>query len=119
MTANIASSFDAAAVTHADKTVLVGGQRSYTWQDLDLKAGAVAGFLQSKGILQGQRVAICFDDPLDTIIGVFGGLKAGFVITPFNARLKPDERDQVLSLLNPAIVPVSYTHLTLPTSDLV
>jgi len=104
MTANIASSFDAAAVTHADKTVLVGGQRSYTWQDLDLKAGAVAGFLQSKGILQGQRVAICFDDPLDTIIGVFGGLKAGFVITPFNARLKPDERDQVLSLLNPAIV---------------
>jgi len=104
MTANIASSFDAAAVTHADKIVLVGGQRSYTWRDLDLKAGAVAAFLQSKGILPGQRVAICFDDPLDTIIGVFGGLKAGCVITPFNARLKPEERDQVLSLLNPAMV---------------
>ena len=104
MAANIASSFDAAALTHADKTVLIGDQRSYTWRDLDLKAGAVATFLQSIGIMPGQRLAICLDDPLDIIIGVFGGLKAGCVVTPFNARLKPEERDQVLSLLNPALV---------------
>ena len=104
MTANIASSFDAAAATYAEKTVLVGGQRRYTWRELDLKAGAVAAFLQNAGILPGQRLAICFDDPVDTIIGVFGGLKAGCVITPFNARLKTEERDQVLSLLNPAMV---------------
>ena len=104
MAANIASSFDAAALTHADKTVLIGDQRSYTWRDLDLKAGAVATFLQSIGILPGQRLAICLDDPLDIIIGVFGGLKAGCVVTPFNVRLKSEERDQVLSLLNPALV---------------
>ena len=103
MAANIASSFDAAALTYADKTVLIGDQRSYTWRDLDLKAGAVATSLQSIGILPGQRLAICLDDPLDIIIGVFGGLKAGCVVTPFNARLKSEERDQVLSLLNSGI----------------
>ncbi|NKB21997.1 MAG: AMP-binding protein [Alphaproteobacteria bacterium] len=104
MTANIALSFDAAAAAHSDKTILVGPQRSYTWRELDLKAGAVAAGLQSDGIAPGQRLAICFEDPLDTIIGVFGGLKAGCVITPFNARLKAEERDQVLSLLDPTMV---------------
>lgn len=104
MTGNIASLFDEVAVRFADKTVLIGNQRSFTWRELDLKAGAVAASLKRAGVAPGQRIAICLDDPLDTITGVFGGLKAGCVITPFNVRLREDERDQVLSLLKPAFV---------------
>ena len=104
MTGNIASLFDEAATKFADKTVLVGAQKSFTWRELDLKAGGVAASLERQGVHPGQRVAISLDDPIETIIGVFGGLKAGCVITPFNARLRQEERDQVLSLLDPAFV---------------
>ena len=105
MTENVAYGFDLVAAENADKLVLIGNERSLTWREIDRKAGAVASNIKDEGLCPGARLAICFDDPIDTIIGVFGGLKAGCVITPFNGRLKSEERDQVLSLLgNPFIV---------------
>ena len=105
MSANIAHGFDLVAAENADKSVIFGHERSLTWREIDRKAGAVASHIKGQGLPPGARLAICFDDPIDTIIGIFGGLKAGCVITPFNDRLKSEERDKVLTLLgNPFIV---------------
>jgi long-chain acyl-CoA synthetase len=104
MTSNIAHAFDLVAEENEGKLVLAGKERSLNWRQIDRKAGAVASHIRDEGLFPGARLAICFDDPIDTIIGVLGGLKAGCVITPFNARLTSEERNKVLSLLGEPFV---------------
>ena len=101
---NIACSFDQVAAENIEKIVLISRHRSLTWKELDLKAGGVASYILSRGISSGARLAICVEDPIDTVIGILGGLKAGCVITPFNSRLIEEERCQIMSLLNPSLV---------------
>ncbi len=101
---NIACSFEKVAAENIEKIVLITKHRSLTWKELNLKAGGVASYINSKGISSGSRLAICVEDPLETVIGVLGGLKAGCVVTPFNSRLIDEEREQILNLLNPSMV---------------
>ena len=54
--ANIACSFDQVAAENIEKIVLISRDRSLTWRELDLKAGGVASYIQSKGISYGSVV---------------------------------------------------------------
>ena len=101
---NIACSFDLVAAEYSSKIVLRNEDRFFTWKELDLRAGGVASYIRSEGLLPGARLAVCLKNPIDTIIGILGGLKAGCAVTPFNPRLKNEERSQILALLEPSMV---------------
>ena len=61
------------------------------------RAGAVAASLAAGGIGRGNRVALCLDDPVGTVVALFGGLKAGATVLPVNPRLAAGERERILA----------------------
>ena len=102
MNFNIATRFEDAAKANPNKVVLVGPQNSFTWEELDLRAGGVARFLDQAGIGPGERVAVLFDDPVKTIIAVLGCLKKGCAVTPLHSRFTTREQKKILEVLKPA-----------------
>ena len=64
---------------------------------------------------RGARRVMLVTDPGITRFGLLDGVLPGFA----SAGLAVEVFDQVIADPPEAIVPVSYTHLTLPTSDLV
>ena len=67
--------------------------RRVTYAELERESNRLANFLLEHGVSTGSMVGLFTDDPLQVITGILGVLKAGAVF-----------------------VPVSYTHLTLPTN---
>ncbi|MEE2957220.1 MAG: AMP-binding protein [Pseudomonadota bacterium] len=102
MNSNIATRFEDAAKANPKKVVLVGPKNSFTWEELDLRAGGVALVLGEAGIGPGERVAVLFDDPVNTIVGVIGCLKKGCTVTPLHPRSTARERARILEVLKPA-----------------
>ncbi len=98
---NFAARLQETASRYGAKTVLVRGDISLTWDDLAGRAGALAHALTRNGAGAGRRVVIACNDPLETVIGVVGGLTAGCIVAPLNARLTDDERNQIIAQLEP------------------
>lgn len=104
MTGNFAARLDAAARDGAARTVIHADGRSYSWATIAGRASALARDLVAQGVTPGERIAIGGKIPLDTVIGVIGGLKAGGVICPLNPRLQDEERRLILGQLDPVTI---------------
>jgi amino acid adenylation domain-containing protein len=74
-----------------DKVALVAGDRRLTYAQVAAAAAAVTATLQARGVVPGDRVALCMDDPVETIAGIFGVLAAGGVFVSINAAVKPQK----------------------------
>jgi long-chain acyl-CoA synthetase len=58
--------------------------KTITYQQLDKKSDRLAGYLQSRGLKPGDRIAIMMPNLLQYPIAIFGCLKAGLVIVNTN-----------------------------------
>jgi amino acid adenylation domain-containing protein len=91
-----------------DKVGLVAGDRRLTFAELDERANGLAHELVALGVQRGDRVALCLDGNVETVIGLFGALKAGAAFVSINPGVKQkklafildDSRASVL-LINP------------------
>ena len=104
MSGNVVRLLEDTARRGPARIVLHRGDDSLDAGTLFARAGAAAAALATAGVGPGHRVAIDLADPLETVIALLGGLKAGAVVAPLNPRLTPEERDRLIADLAPAHV---------------
>jgi amino acid adenylation domain-containing protein len=69
----------ASAIVYPDKIALVTEQGRFTYSEVDTMANRVANTLISAGFRRGDRAVIYMGNCLETVVSVFGVLKAGGV----------------------------------------
>ena len=68
----------------ADRPALVDGAVSLTWQDFAAATACVANGLARLGVRSNERVAVLMDSRAETVLTLFGILRAGAVAVPLN-----------------------------------
>jgi long-chain acyl-CoA synthetase len=94
---NLASAFAQAVAQNPDKTAIYWGEQEYSYQRLDLDAGAMAGELQNRfNVLPGDRVALWLKNRPEFVVALFAVLRIGGVAVPINNFLKAEEVSFIL-----------------------
>jgi long-chain acyl-CoA synthetase len=79
------------------KEALIAGARRLTYGDIDADANRLARALASLGVQYGDRVAVILDNSPETVISIFGILKADSVFLVVNPTTKPDKVEYILN----------------------
>jgi amino acid adenylation domain-containing protein len=67
-----------------DKTAVMDRDRSLTYAELDARAGQVANLLRSLGVGNGDRVGMYVPKSLESVVAIYGVLKAGATYVPLD-----------------------------------
>ena len=71
-----------------DKVALVCGQQRWTYKSLDQRTDHLAAVLLGQGVQRQDRVAVLLDNSAETVISLYGILKAGGVFIILAGSLK-------------------------------
>lgn len=72
------------ALTHPDAIAVVDGDRSISYGELERRSNQLARLLIELGVRRGDRVGLYLEKSLESIIGLYGVLKAGSAYVPFD-----------------------------------
>lgn len=81
----------------ADKTALICGEQRLTYHQLDDAAKRFGLYLVSRGVRRHDRVVIFLDNSVESVIALFGILKAGAVFVLPNATMKSNKLVYILN----------------------
>ena len=62
------------------------GERSLTYAELEATANRVARLLGAHGVRRGDRVGLYLEKSLESLVGIYGILKAGAAYVPLDPR---------------------------------
>jgi amino acid adenylation domain-containing protein len=79
-----------------ERTAIVAGERRLTYRELDEASTRVARGLIALGVERGDRVAIQLDNGVETVIAIYGVLKAGAAILMVNPSTKAQKLSYIL-----------------------
>ncbi len=79
------------------KIALVQKEERWTYREIDEQANQVAHLLRNQGIQRGDRVAIFLDNSVESVISLFGILKADAVFLMLSSLLKPAKLGYILN----------------------
>jgi len=79
----------ASAERHPDKEAVTFENRSITYRELEAASDQLAHALIQHGVGKGDRVGICLNKCMESVISIFGILKAGAVYVPLDAAAPP------------------------------
>jgi len=113
---------------YAERTAICARGKSLTYRELEERSNQLAHFLRQRGVKKGDRVGLFFPKAVESLVAMFGALKAGAVYVPLDPN-QPAERisyiisncgikglitsEDRLRLLDPAAVPsVEFALLT-------
>jgi amino acid adenylation domain-containing protein len=82
---------------YPNKIALVQKEERWTYRAIDEKANQVAHLLRHQGIQRGDRVAIFLDNSVESVISLFGILKADAVFLMLSSLLKPAKLGYILN----------------------
>jgi amino acid adenylation domain-containing protein/non-ribosomal peptide synthase protein (TIGR01720 family) len=83
--------FEAQAERTPDAVAVICEEQSLTYRVLDEHANRMARYLRTRGVRPGMLVGICVERSIETVIGLFGILKAGAAYVPLDPAY-PKER---------------------------
>ncbi len=72
-----------------DKIAVIDQDRSLTYAELNARANQVAHYLRSLGVERGDRVGIYLRKSLESVIGIYGAMKAGAAYVPLDPSAPP------------------------------
>ena len=81
-----------------------GGERTVTWDEIDVRSTQVARVLAGRGLGQGDILAICLRNSPEHIIASFAAWKVGAVVVPMRWDLPDWERERVLATMAPRLL---------------
>jgi amino acid adenylation domain-containing protein len=81
---------------HPKKTALIFGDQRLSYQELDEMAARFASALREHGIQKGDRVVIVTPNSVETIVALFGILKAGGVFLVLHHSIKEKKLSYIL-----------------------
>jgi long-chain acyl-CoA synthetase len=79
------------ALKYGDKTALVIGSRSFSFNDLNHLSDRLASGLHGLGIAAGDRVTLYAQDCWEWIVSYYAIARLGAVVNPINVMLTPEE----------------------------
>jgi amino acid adenylation domain-containing protein len=79
-----------------DKVALVHQDKRYTYGEIDAMANRLARALVERGVERGDRVAIFMDNAIETVVSIFGALKAGAAFMVINHTTKAKKLRYIL-----------------------
>ncbi len=82
-----------ATETHPENHVLVSKGKSITYAELEAASNQLAATLSKRGVKNGDRVAIMLNKSIESIVSLFGILKAGAIYVPIDPQ-SPSARMQ-------------------------
>ncbi len=88
--------FERACSTYAHKVAYISMGRTMTYAQLDQETKEFAGWLQSRGMKKGDRVALMMPNMLQYPVALFGTLRAGCVVVNCNPLYTPRELEHQL-----------------------
>jgi len=91
-----------------DKVALIHKGDRWTYQEIDQGANRVAQLLRHQGVRRGDRVAIFLDNSVESVVSLFGILKADAVFLMLSPTLKANKLSYIL---NDCQVKVLFTHI--------
>jgi amino acid adenylation domain-containing protein len=80
-----------------ERTAVIAGERRLTYRELDETSTRVARGLMALGVARGERVVIQLDNGVETVIAIYGVLKAGAAIVMVNPSTKAQKLSYILS----------------------
>jgi long-chain acyl-CoA synthetase len=85
------------AKLYPDKTALVCQNKRVSYSEIDEMANKLANALIEKGLKRQDRVAIYLDNSIETVVSIFGILKADAVFVVLNQTTKTDKLEFILN----------------------
>ena len=73
-----------AARRNPDDTAVVDGDRSLSYRQLDWRSNQVAQLLAERGVRKGDRVGLFLDKSAESVVAVYGTMKAGAAYVPLD-----------------------------------
>ncbi len=101
---NIAEPILRHARLQGDAVALIDRNGSLTYGQLADQALRAASLLASRGVVRGDRVAICLADDTKQIIAILAVLCLGGVVLQINRRFRPTETARIVEELRPRLV---------------
>jgi non-ribosomal peptide synthetase component F len=83
--------FERIADSHPDILAAKYGDRSITYQQLDIAANRLANYLISSGLMPRQRVCLVVSRSLEMLVGIMAILKAGCQYVPIDGGVASDQ----------------------------
>jgi len=80
-----------------DKVALICGEERLTYSEIDRRANQVAWFLRHQGIGRQDRVAIFLDNSVESVLSLFGILKADAIFLMLSSTLKAQKLSYILN----------------------
>ncbi len=90
--------FDEVAENYRDKTAIVFNQESLTYGGLKKKSEEVALFLADHGVADEEIVSFVADRTIDSIVNMFGILRAGAAYLPIDRQLPAERIKYMMSI---------------------
>ncbi|AJS59025.1 non-ribosomal peptide synthetase [Paenibacillus sp. IHBB 10380] len=81
---------------HADETVLICGQESFTYRELNERANLLASRLRRNGVHTGVLVGLMSERTMDLVVGIIGVWKAGGAYVPIDLEYPSSRIDYML-----------------------
>jgi long-chain acyl-CoA synthetase len=91
MTSTIGEVLPTAARRFGDRTALLVGDRSFSFDDLEALSNCAANRLAADGVQPGDRVALYGPNCWQWLVAYYGIAKTGAVVIPVNVMLTPGE----------------------------
>jgi amino acid adenylation domain-containing protein len=85
------------AAQYPDKVAVWARERSLTYRELDERSNQLAHLLRRNGLRKGDRVGLYFPKAVESIISMFGVLKAGGVYVPLDPQAPADRVSYIIS----------------------
>ena len=86
------------------KTALICEEERWTYRALDQASDRAAGLFRSLGLKRGGRVAIFLDNCVETVISLYGTLKAGGVFVVIDGSTKAKKLGTILADAGPSVL---------------
>ena len=84
------------AARFPDKTALIVGEERLSYRELDDRSDSLAGLLANYGIGRHDRVIVFLDNSLESVISLYGILKAGGIFVILNGTIKSKKLAYIL-----------------------
>ena len=90
------SGFESQVKLYSDKTALLCGNESYTYQELNSKANKLAHYLKSQGCGKGDFIAVMLDRSTDLLVSLLAVMKTGAAYIPIDPEFPSDRIQYIL-----------------------
>jgi len=100
----LVQTFERHAAEAPDRVAVVCGDRAWTYQELDRRAGGLAGQLRAAGAAPEQRVAVLCGRSEQLVVALLAVLKSGAAYVPIDPELPEQRVRYILDDARPSVV---------------